>query len=117
MTTYALAEKTEVPCAFCHGAGLDPFGIMSGLSSCMVCGGTGKVEVEMPYTRCAFCEGTGVYPHSRLTCTACEGFGVSPVVEPNETCPHCHGTGQDPQSEAGFYCDTCHGTGLVAKSS
>ena len=117
MTAYSPAKKTEAPCAFCHGEGLDPFGIMSELSSCAVCGGTGKVEVETPYTRCAFCQGTGVHPNSRLTCTACEGFGVTHTAERNETCPHCHGTGREPETEAELYCDSCHGTGLVAKSS
>jgi len=106
-------ETVSVTCGFCGGTGRDPFGIMSPLSTCCVCGGTGTVSVETPYVRCAFCHGTGVYPHSRQTCTACGGVGVSPVPEPNKTCPYCLGTGADPQSEAGFYCLTCHGTGVV----
>ena len=35
----------EVACAFCGGRGKDPFGIMSWLSTCCVCGGTGVVQV------------------------------------------------------------------------
>ena len=106
-------QKASVPCAFCGGNGRDPFGIMSALSTCCVCRGTGTVLIETPYVRCAFCQGSGVYPHSRQTCTACGGVGVSPVHEPSKTCPDCVGTGADPHSEGGFYCLTCHGTGVV----
>jgi DnaJ-class molecular chaperone len=86
---------------------------MSPLSTCCVCGGNGKVSVQTPYRGCAFCNGAGIYPHSRLTCTACDGVGVSPVPEPKKTCPRCLGTGTHPHGEAGFYCLTCHGTGVV----
>ena len=110
-------ETVSVTCGFCGGTGRDPFGIMSPLSTCCVCGGTGTVSVETPYVRCAFCHGTGVYPHSRQTCTACSGVGVTPVPEPNKTCPHCLGTGADPHSEAGFYCLICHGTGIIEEGS
>jgi len=113
MTTEARVKLTEVRCAFCQGRGRDPFGIMSALATCCVCGGTGTVSIKTPYVRCAFCQGTGVYPRTRLTCTACGGMGVHPVREPNKTCPHCLGIGVDPQSEAEFYCLTCHGTGVV----
>ena len=106
-------ETASVTCGFCEGKGRDPFGIMSSLSTCCVCGGTGTVSVETPYVRCAFCHGTGVYPRSRQTCTACSGVGVTPVPEPNKTCPHCLGTGAEPDSEMGFYCLTCHGRGVV----
>ena len=108
-------EVETVTCGFCEGRGRDPFGIMSALSTCCVCGGTGTVPVKTPYVRCAFCQGSGVYPNSRLTCTACGGVGVTHVAEPNKTCPCCLGTGVDPQSEAGFYCLTCHGAGVVAE--
>lgn len=105
---------TVIKCAFCQGKGRDPFGIMSPLSVCSVCGGTGTVSVKTPRVRCAFCRGIGVYPRSRLTCTACGGAGMSTVPEPNKTCPHCLGTGMEPHSEARFYCLTCRGTGVVA---
>ena len=112
--TQAIAkQRASVLCAFCRGTGRDPFGIMSALSTCCVCGGTGAVLIETPYVRCAFCQGSGVYPRSRQTCTACGGAGVIPVHEPNKTCPHCLGTGIDPQSETGLYCLTCHGAGIV----
>jgi len=112
-TETVATQRTPVQCAFCGGTGRDPFGIMSALSTCCVCGGTGTVSVETPYVRCAFCHGTGVYPRSRQTCTACSGVGVTPVPEPNKTCPHCLGTGVEPHSEGGFYCLTCHGRGVV----
>jgi DnaJ-class molecular chaperone len=109
----AQGQRGEVRCAFCGGRGRDPFGIMSALSTCCVCGGKGKVSVETPYVRCAFCRGSGVYPGSRLTCTACGGVGVIPVREPDKTCPHCLGTGVDLCREAGLYCLICHGAGVV----
>ena len=110
-------QRASVLCAFCKGTGRDPFGIMSALSTCCVCGGAGNVSIETPYARCAFCHGTGVYPYSRQTCTACGGAGVSPVHQPSKTCSHCMGTGVDLQSEAGFYCLTCHGAGIVEEGS
>lgn len=108
-----MVNEAAVQCAFCRGRGVDPFGIMSHLSSCCVCGGGGKVSIKRPHARCAFCRCTGVYPLSRLTCTACGGSGVSHVLGPNMTCAHCLGTGVDPRSKAGFYCLTCHGAGVV----
>jgi|AntAceMinimDraft_8_1070364.scaffolds.fasta_scaffold06488_1 DnaJ-class molecular chaperone len=110
----AIAVETEsVICGFCEGKGKDPFGIMSDLSTCCVCGGKGNLSARTPYVPCAFCGGTGVYPGTRLTCTACGGVGIIPVKEPYKTCPHCGGTGVDPDSEAGFYCLVCHGAGVV----
>jgi DnaJ-class molecular chaperone len=109
------APREPVQCGFCGGTGRDPFGIMSALSTCCVCGGKGTVAIKTLHVRCAFCQGSGVYPHSRQTCTACGGVGVSPVPEPNKTCPYCLATGADPHSEAGFYCLTCHGTGVVSR--
>jgi len=117
MTTEVRVGLIEVRCAFCQGKGRDPFGIMSALSTCCVCGGRGTVSMKIPYARCAFCQGTGVYPYSRLTWTACAGMGISPVKERNKTCPHCLGPGVDPHSEAGFYCLICHGTGVVEEGS
>ncbi len=116
MATKAPTRLKDITCAFCQGTGRDPFGIMSPLSTCCVCGGVGTVAIESPYVQCAFCNGTGVYPHSRLTCTACEGTGATPVDEPNEPCPNCLGLGVDPHSEAEFYCAVCHGAGVVAKA-
>jgi len=116
-TQTVATQRASVPCAFCRGTGWDPFGIMSVLSACCVCGGMGIVSIKALYVRCAFCHGTGVYPHSRQTCTACGGAGVSPIHQPTKTCSHCLGTGLDLQSEAGFYCLTCHGAGMVEEGS
>lgn len=116
MATVATPRR-DIRCAFCRGTGRDPFGIMSVLSTCSVCGGSGSVSMKIPYLRCAFCQGSGVYPHSRLTCTACGGTGVTPIPDPNERCPRCLGTGVEPRSEVGFYCLTCHGAGVVEESS
>ncbi len=117
MVTETATKLKTITCAFCEGTGKDPFGIMSPLSACCVCGGTGTVTIETPYVRCAFCDGTAIYPHSRLTCTACEGTGSIPIETPTENCPNCQGTGVDPRYEAGFYCLVCHGAGIVSKSA
>ena len=109
-----MAGEVSVSCAFCHGRGRDPFGIMSHLSTCCICGGVGRNRVREPHVPCAYCQGRGVYPHSRLTCTACGGRGVRSVTAPTAPCPHCHGTGRDLRSETGFYCLVCHGAGVLA---
>jgi len=101
----------EVKCAFCRGKGKDPFGIMSELSTCCVCGGKGSVTVVEPYLVCRSCSGTGVEAFSRLTCLACRGKGVIPVAQPTETCPVCRGTGL---YTSHLYCLRCHGVGVVS---
>ncbi len=45
--------EIAVQCSFCGGSGRDPFGIMSLLSTCCVCGGRGFVRVPEPYMRCS----------------------------------------------------------------
>lgn len=47
-------EQTRivVPCAFCEGQGRDPFGIMSRLSTCYVCGGKTVLWVKKPVKEC-----------------------------------------------------------------
>lgn len=112
----APVETTSVTCGFCEGSGQDPFGIMSPLATCGICGGRGAISVRTPYATCAFCEGTGVYPGSRLTCTACGGLGVQSVGERIETCTNCLGTGMDRSSESGLYCLVCHGAGIIETS-
>jgi len=104
----------EVKCAFCHGVGRDPFGLLSPLAACQVCGSKGKVAVQEPVKVCAFCEGTGVYPGSRLTCTVCHGTGVVQIVEPVTQCPSCHGSGKEPDS--GLPCLLCKGKGVITVS-
>ena len=104
----------EVPCSFCGGTGKDPFGIMSHLSTCCVCGGTGVVQVGAPYVRCAHCRGTGAI--KTLTCTVCGGKGFVPSpVGPTATCPECQGTGDDASAPA-MACLRCRGRGRVPVS-
>lgn len=105
-------ETTRITCAYCEGEGLDPFGSLSILSKCQVCGGRGKVSVFEPYIKCAFCNGTGVYPDKRITCTACNGKGVVNAVENPQTCPSCDGTGES-KSTPGLWCVTCKGKGVI----
>lgn len=101
-----------ITCAFCRGAGKDPFGVMSELSTCQVCGGKGAVAVEEPAVRCAFCGGGGVHRDQRLTCTACAGKGMISVHSPHTKCPRCEGTGADPMIDY-LHCVLCKGAGVV----
>ena len=104
--------REQVKCAFCHGMGIDPFGVPSKISLCAVCGGTGKVKVKQPFVKCAFCGGSGIHPHTRLTCTACMGKGLITVKEPNATCSVCEGSGAA-ISGLNLPCIECSGAGLV----
>lgn len=100
-------------CAFCGGGGVDPFGVMSHLSSCCVCGGSGRVLAPTPHVPCAHCRGTGSI--KRLTCTVCGGKGcVLAPAEPGAPCPGCGGSGDDASIWA-MACLTCLGRGQVAK--
>ncbi len=104
-------EMAEVTCSFCRGRGTDPFGIMSWLSTCCVCGGRGTVRVAAPFGRCAHCQGTGAI--KTFTCTVCRGTGYLPAIPgPQRECPDCRGTGADPASA--LACLTCRGRGRVA---
>ncbi|TLD39941.1 MAG: hypothetical protein QY310_04430 [Candidatus Jettenia sp. CY-1] len=108
-----LTTKTvSIVCRFCGGRGKDPFGIMSYISTCCVCGGRGIVTVQSPYIRCAHCSGTGAI--KRLTCTACMGKGVQPstAISP-QVCSVCRGSGDDLSASA-MYCLQCHGSGVVS---
>ncbi len=107
------SARATVQCAFCRGKGKDPFGILSYLSTCCICGGKRTNQVRQPYVECVFCAGSGVYPHSRLTCTACGAVGVRSVADQTVTCPKCLGDGVEPASGTSFYCWTCHGAGVV----
>jgi DnaJ-class molecular chaperone len=105
------ARTTRRRCAFCHGTGKDPFGIMSRLSTCCVCLGKGAVMVEAPHERCAHCSGTGAV--SRLTCTVCGGKGVLAALKgPTQVCPECGGTGDD-HSAPTMACLECRGRGKI----
>lgn len=105
-------KRAQVICSFCAGKGKDPFGIMSSLSACSVCGGRGAVEVRAPYTPCAHCEGTGAV--KRLTCTVCRGTGFVPApTAPTIVCPKCKGAGDDASAPA-MACLRCRGRGRVS---
>lgn len=103
-------ERGWVTCAFCGGTGIDPFGIMSELSTCSRCMGHGIVYVRPPHLRCAYCRGTG--RHKTYACPVCKGAGV--VTRPPGTlltCPDCRGRGYE--AESGMPCRTCKGIGVV----
>ena len=101
----------EVTCSFCSGTGKDPFGIMSSLSSCSVCGGKGRVLIPMRSARCAHCRGTGAI--KTLTCTVCRGKGsVLAADNPTAACPDCGGSGDDPSASA-MACLKCRGRGWI----
>jgi DnaJ-class molecular chaperone len=100
----------QVTCSFCRGTGKDPFGIMSWLSACCVCGGQGSVAVPASRHRCAHCRGTGAV--KTFTCTVCRGTGYVPRNPgPLHDCPECRGSGADAASS--LACLTCRGRGLV----
>ncbi len=98
-----------VSCAFCKGAGKDPFGVLSKLALCQVCGGRGKTFVLDPMVKCNFCTGTGVQPLSRLTCTVCNGAG-SVHVKKGDTCLECKGGGKS-FGDSNLPCSACGGRG------
>ena len=113
-----LAQHVEVTCAFCAGTGTDPFGVMSPVSTCQVCGGAGARKLVAPVAQCAFCGGTGVYPGSRLTCTSCGGVGQMMVPEDAVTCSACSGSGRakdDFWPDSPLPCGRCGGKGVVAR--
>jgi DnaJ-class molecular chaperone len=106
-----LTDITEITCSFCGGAGRDPFGIMSWLSTCSVCGGRGKVFIERPYIRCAHCQGSGAV--KTFVCTTCGGKGFVTVPQyPTVVCPECRGTGDDASAPA-MACLKCRGRGFI----
>jgi len=107
------SHSIKVKCAFCGGSGRDPFGIMSWLSTCCVCGGRGVVPVRTPNMRCPHCQGSGAI--KTFTCTVCGGKGVIALPAcPVDVCPECRGTGDD-GSAPSMACLKCHGRGYVPK--
>ena len=83
----------SVTCSFCGGKGKDPFGIMSWLSNCVVCGGRGVVLLPVSRRRCAHCQATGAI--KTFTCTVCHGTGYVPEFPgPLKVCPECHRHGR-----------------------
>jgi len=112
-------KKAVITCAFCGGAGRDPFGIMSPLAICQVCGGTGQHILHPPTAPCAFCRGTGVYPGSRMTCTTCSGVGTLEIPASAVPCPCCGGSGRAADyiwPDSPLSCSCCGGKGVVAKN-
>ena len=107
-----MERKTQQTCGFCRGKGKDPFELLSALSTCQVCAGSGIVEVKEPSRKCVFCGGSGVYPNSRLTCTVCGGKGFATIPEEYVICPQCRGTGTEFESK--LPCISCHGLGVVS---
>ncbi len=104
-------NMTEITCAFCGGTGTDPFGVMSWLSTCCICGGRGVVSIEAPYRFCPHCNGTGAV--KTLTCTTCRGKGHVPLPSaPIVECPVCAGSGDDGSAPA-LACIRCQGKGFV----
>lgn len=105
------AEYVEVSCAFCRGAGKDPFGIMSALSTCSVCRGKGCVTVPKLNECCAHCKGSGAI--KTFTCTTCMGKGLLAALKGStENCPECGGSGDD-FSVGAMACLTCRGRGKI----
>lgn len=105
--------KSVATCAFCGGTGKDPFGLLSKLSKCQVCGGRGEVSLAAPAIECAFCGGTGIERNKRITCLVCEGKGRVTAPKDAVKCPSCDGKGH----VHGYYltCTECGGTGVVSK--
>jgi DnaJ-class molecular chaperone len=108
-----IQERTleETTCAFCRGTGKDPFGILSHVSKCVVCRGSGAVTVPVPSIRCVHCSGTGAV--KTFVCTVCHGAGAVPAPSgPSVPCPECRGSGDDGSAPC-LPCLNCHGRGWL----
>jgi DnaJ-class molecular chaperone len=109
-------QQVEVECAFCKGSGKDPFDLLSSVSTCQVCSGSGQRTLTVPVARCAYCGGNGVHPHSRMVCMTCRGAGQVSVAEDAVKCPGCGGTGKESRhvyTDSVLPCTVCGGKGLV----
>ncbi len=112
-------KLVDLACAYCGGSGRDPFGVMSPLSTCQVCGGKGQNRLRAPVTTCAFCHGTGVNPGLRQTCLACDGTGYTQVPLEASVCPCCGGSGRASDylwPDSPLTCSCCGGAGVVPAS-
>jgi len=103
----------KIKCAFCDGKGVDPFGLLSTISKCQVCGGEGSVTVEDPAIKCAFCKATGKHRDLRLPCLVCGGKGMVNAPKGAKECPDCGGRGVAPANY--LPCMTCGGKGVIGK--
>ncbi|MCX6306113.1 MAG: hypothetical protein NT040_14215 [Bacteroidetes bacterium] len=96
-------------CPFCSATGKDPFDLLSPISKCLVCNGTGSVGVDEPMKKCVFCDGSGKNPlGARVPCIVCGGKGNN-HVENNKKCRQCNGSGK---SGDGLPCTQCKGRGV-----
>jgi DnaJ-class molecular chaperone len=41
------SDSAEAPCAYCHGKGTHPLGILSWLPTCCACGGSGITRAQL----------------------------------------------------------------------
>lgn len=111
--TTRVSTHETLPCAFCHGRGVDPFNALSDRSTCGSCSGKGTVTVPTPHVRCAYCSGTGA--HKTYRCLICGGSGViAAPIGPTDTCPDCDGKAFEASS--GLACLTCKGRGFVPRN-
>ena len=101
----------QITCAYCNGKGVDPFRLLSKLSTCPVCSGEGTLTIPDNTSQCPFCAGSGKDPHHRLTCPVCWGKGVVTIPENPLKCPECRGTGKTAGNN--LPCIICGGTGIV----
>ncbi len=105
------AQVEQKTCRFCRGSGKDPFGVMSWLSTCCVCGGKGSIFMRLPNKACAHCSGTGAI--KTLTCTSCSGKGFVLLNKgSNRSCPDCNGSGDD-KANPYLACLQCRGHGFI----
>jgi hypothetical protein len=107
-----ISPEDYITCAYCSGNGKDPFAVMSPLSSCGVCGGSGTTFLPAPRTKCVFCRATGIQQSLRLTCTGCGGKGWHTVRSDAGQCPVCAGAGSGPENPK-LPCAKCGGAGIV----
>ncbi len=69
---------TKITCPYCKGTGKDFYELLAPISFCIVCNGSGTIELEKPYKECVFCSGTGKNPlGARVTCIVCGGKGYN----------------------------------------
>lgn len=98
-----------IKCVFCSGTGKDPYDLLSPISNCQVCNGTGLVELLEPVNKCVYCSGSGKSPlGARVTCIVCGGKGHN-HCNTNTKCIKCKGTGR---STDGLPCTRCRGFGF-----
>jgi DnaJ-class molecular chaperone len=104
------AATALLPCAFCRGKGIAPYGLLEPAPRCEVCHGQGSNLVPWPHVGCAFCAGTGNF--RTFSCLVCRGTGViPPLLGPTRRCEECHGRAFDRRS--GLPCLLCRGRGVV----